>query len=147
MPSSSGVSRAAWDRVTLPKMVIVSDYASARLAERRVLAELGKYGYNEMNTFAVKLALEEGLTNAIRHGNGADPGKNVEIVYEVNQRRTTITITDQGGGFDPDGVPDPTADENLEKPCGRGLMLMRAYMDEVRHTKRGSCVTMVKENR
>ena len=58
----------------------------------------------------------------------------------------TIQIADQGGGFDPGALPDPTSDENLEKPCGRGVMLMRAYMDEIQYNPRGNSVRMVKYN-
>jgi serine/threonine-protein kinase RsbW len=59
----------------------------------------------------------------------------------------SITITDEGKGFKPECVPDPTADENLERPCGRGIMLMRAYMDEVRYNPCGNQVFMLKHNR
>ena len=57
-----------------------------------------------------------------------------------------MTITDQGSGFDPNDVPDPTVEENLQKPTGRGIMLMRAYMDEVRFNEKGNQVHMVKRN-
>ena len=109
-----------------------------------MLGELEQYGYDDVAAFAVKLALEESLNNAIKHGNGLDAGKTVEINYEIDPRCVRITVVDQGGGFDPAGVPDPTADENLEKPCGRGIMLMRAYMDEVCYSSCGNQVRMVK---
>ncbi len=86
------------------------------------------------------------MNNAIRHGNGSDPKKTIEVRYEVNRERTAITITDQGRGFDLSVVPDPTADENIEKPCGRGIMLMFAYMDEVRYNDTGNQVHMIKWN-
>jgi serine/threonine-protein kinase RsbW len=70
----------------------------------------------------------------------------VEVIYQVGPRETSITIIDQGRGFDPSSVPDPRADENLEKPCGRGIMLMRAYMDEVDFSPKGNRVRMVKRN-
>ena len=70
-----------------------------------------------------------------------------EVVYDVDDRRASITITDQGRGFDPGQVADPTADENLEKPCGRGIMLMRAYMDEVQFRRGGQQVRLIKRNR
>jgi serine/threonine-protein kinase RsbW len=88
--------------------------------------------------------MEEGLNNAIRHGNALDPHKRVHLKYEVRPDQIIIEIADQGAGFDPQGVPDPTADENLEKPNGRGIMLMRAYMDEVRFSRDGTHLRMVK---
>jgi serine/threonine-protein kinase RsbW len=127
-------------------MVIGSDLKSARKVEQQVLGEVARYGYNEASTFAIRLALEEGLNNAIKHGNNLDPDKVVKVTYDINERLASITITDQGPGFDPKQVPDPTTDENLEKPCGRGIMLMRAYMDEVRFSKRGNQVRMIKRN-
>lgn len=128
----------------LSKMVISSTFDAARSFEERVLRELDRYGYDDTAAFAVKLALEESLNNAIKHGNGLDPGKTVEIDYDIDHTRVTIVVVDQGNGFDLDSVPDPTTDENLEKPCGRGIMLMRAYMDEVRYNPCGNQVRMVK---
>jgi serine/threonine-protein kinase RsbW len=126
------------------KLVIASDFAAARTAEDAVLQELSQHGYAGGCLFAIKLAMEEGLNNAIRHGNGLDPRKTVQLEYDVGPDRLVLEIADQGAGFDPDAVPDPTADENLEKPSGRGIMLMRAYMDEVRYSRDGRQVRMVK---
>ena len=125
-------------------MLIPSTYDAARAVEDSVLEELDRYGYDETATFAVKLALEESLNNAIKHGNGLDPEKMVEVLYDVNAQRVRITVADQGNGFDPGRVPDPTTDENLEKPCGRGILLMRAYMDEVCFSECGRQVKMTK---
>lgn len=127
-------------------MVIESDLKAVRKLEEHVLRDVARHGYSEASTFAIRLALEEGLNNAIKHGNRLDRTKLIEVTYEVDSRRTSITITDQGLGFEPAKVPDPTADENLEKPCGRGIMLMRAYMDEVRFNERGNQVHLVKRN-
>lgn len=126
--------------------MISSDLESARRVEEELLRLVEGSGYSPSSAFAIKLALEEGLNNAIRHGNRGDAGKTVEVVSEIDDRRFEIMIADQGPGFDPLGVPDPTADENLEKPSGRGIMLMRAYMDEVRYSPTGNRVYMVKRN-
>lgn len=126
------------------KVAIPSDFAAARGVERVVLEQLAKHGYDEAEAFAVKLAMEEGLSNAIRHGNHCDPGKKVRVHFDVDDRRVALTIADEGEGFDPDSLPDPTTDENLEKPSGRGVMLMLAYMDEVQYSEHGSKVHMVK---
>ena len=124
--------------------MISSNLGAARAAEETLLLKVANQGYDEAARFAIKLALEEGLSNAIKHGNRYDPKKNVEVHLDVDSERTVVRIIDEGGGFDPGGVPDPTADENLEKPTGRGIMLMRAYMDEVRYNKSGNEVHMVK---
>ena len=127
-------------------LVIHSDLDAAREAENRLLQEVARHGYGEASTFAIKLALEEGISNAIKHGNRFDPAKTVRIAYSVSPERIAVTITDEGEGFDPASVADPTADENLEKPTGRGIMLMRAYMDEVGYNDKGNQVRMVKRN-
>ena len=126
--------------------MIESVLRAARRVEDRVLDEVARCGYCEADTFAIRLALEEGINNAIKHGNRGDVGKTVEIHYDISEERAAITIIDQGDGFRPEDVPDPTADENLEKPCGRGIMLMYAYMDEVSFNKDGSEVRLIKRN-
>ena len=124
--------------------VISSDLKAARGIQQEVLQELAGHGYTDSSTFAIRLALEEGLNNAIRHGNGYDPEKTVEVTYDVDDDRVAISITDEGPGFRPGDVPDPRLDENVVKPCGRGIMLIRAYMDEVRYNDVGNQVRMVK---
>ena len=125
---------------------IASDLRQARLLEDTLLREAGRFGYNEAALFAIKLSLEEAINNAIRHGNSGDPGKHVTVRVELDDAQMTISVTDEGPGFNPGTVPDPTADENLEKPSGRGIMLMRAYMDDVRFNQRGNEICMCKRN-
>ncbi|HET6427092.1 MAG TPA: ATP-binding protein [Phycisphaerae bacterium] len=125
--------------------VIPTDLQAARSFAEEFLGKVAAKGFADGDLFAVRLALEEALINAIKHGNRSDPDKFITIAAEVNGEAIVITVTDQGGGFDPDHLPDPTADENLEKPCGRGIMLMRVYMDEVSFNDRGNQVRMVKQ--
>ncbi len=127
-------------------VVILSELAAAHEAEKALLARVACCRYSDAATFAIKLALEEGMNNAIKHGNKFDADKTVELVYDISEDRAIITITDQGCGFNPSAVPDPTVDENLEKPTGRGVMLMHAYMDEVAYNATGNQVRMVKRN-
>ncbi|MFA6133214.1 MAG: ATP-binding protein [Phycisphaerae bacterium] len=126
-------------------MAIPSDLKAARKLERKVLSEVSRCGYSEVCAFAIRLALEEALNNAIKHGNGLDPRKTVHVEYDINEEQAVFVITDEGCGFNPHAVPDPTADENLEKPSGRGIMLMRAYMDVVQFNDCGNQVRMVKK--
>ena len=130
----------------MQERVIPSDLTAAKELEEQVLRELDRHGYSEVASFAVRLAMEEGLNNAIKHGNRRDQSKTVTVCYEVTAEEARITIQDEGPGFHPEDVPDPTADENLEKPCGRGIMLMHAYMDDVHYNDRGNKVFLVKRN-
>jgi serine/threonine-protein kinase RsbW len=101
-------------------------------------------GFPDQDAFGVRLALEEALVNSVRHGHGNDPTKQVVVRYKVVQDYALVEVEDQGPGFDPLQVPDPTAPENLERLCGRGLFLMRAYASWIRHNERGNCVTLCK---
>ena len=121
-----------------------TDLGAVRETEREVLARLRTLGYDDDQLFAVRLALEEALVNAMKHGNRLDPDLSVRVAYLATAERVEIRVADQGPGFKPDRVPDPTADENLERPCGRGIMLMRCYMDEVAFSESGNEVAMVK---
>ncbi len=131
-------------QATAKRLVISSQLAEGIRVVEAVIDTMKQYHYTESGCFAVRLALDEALANAIRHGNGNDPAKTVTVDFEVDDEKTTIAICDQGPGFDPGEVPDPTLDENLERPCGRGVMLMRAYMTEVHYNSTGNCVHMVK---
>ena len=125
-------------------VVIGSDPAEARRVQEEIERRLKAQQFTEREIFSIKLALEEALINAIKHGNRFDPAKRVHISYSVRPERFDVRITDEGPGFDPGDVPDPTAVENLERPCGRGLMLMRYYMSEISYNPRGNSVAMSK---
>jgi serine/threonine-protein kinase RsbW len=123
---------------------ILSDPAEARKLQEEIERQLKDTLFSEKEIFSIKLALEEALINAIKHGNQFDRNKKVRISYSVHRDRFDIFIKDEGTGFDPADVPDPTAIENLERPCGRGLMLMRYYMTEVSFSSTGNSVSMSK---
>ena len=109
-----------------------------------ILSELKANDFSEEDIFAIHLALQEAFLNAIQHGNGMDIDKKVKIDYSVSTDRVEISMRDEGNGFDPESVPDPRLGENVYKIQGRGLLLMRSYMDEVRFNRRGNCVHMVR---
>ncbi|MFN0010184.1 MAG: ATP-binding protein [Phycisphaerales bacterium] len=111
--------------------------------EATVLAAVDRFRYPEASRFAVRLSLEEALVNAFQHGHrGLPDSTTIEVDYAVSPSDVTIRIKDQGPGFVPVAVPDPTADENLELPSGRGLMLMRAFMSSVDFDEGGTRVTL-----
>jgi serine/threonine-protein kinase RsbW len=131
----------------LIEVVVPNDLHRAREAEETILAAVGACGYDPDAVFGIKLSLEEALTNAVRHGNAGDPDKTVTIRYFVDAERVVVMVRDEGNGFRPEAVPDPTADENLERPSGRELMLMQSYMSQVTYSPRGNEVWMLKLNR
>jgi serine/threonine-protein kinase RsbW len=126
------------------EVVLPSDPEEARCLQDRIERLLQEHNAHERDIFSIKLALEEALVNAIKHGNQMDRTKKVTVAYRVRPDHFEVVISDEGPGFDPSDVPDPTQVENLERPCGRGLMLMRHYMSEVHYNERGNSVTMSK---
>ena len=112
------------------------------VATSAVIAALDQRGYDKASTFAVRLALEEALTNAVRHGNKEDPSRKVTLQFDIGDAEAIIEVQDEGEGFDPAAVPDPTAAENLDIPSGRGLMLMRSFMADVTIHPPGNRVTL-----
>lgn len=126
------------------KIQIANRREEIERAEKRLLDALERHQYPDAAKFAVRLALEEALVNAFRHGHkGLSPDVPVRFEYRVTKDQTEMAIEDQGPGFDPGDVADPTLDENLTVPTGRGLLLMRAYMAKVQYVGRGNRVEMV----
>lgn len=118
-----------------------------RDALERVQSEVGDalrgHGFDEAAAFAIRLALEEAMINGFRHGNKGSPDKSVTVDCLVDGGGVELVVTDEGEGFDPASVPDPTADENIEIPSGRGIMLMRAYMTSVEYLPPGNRLRIV----
>jgi serine/threonine-protein kinase RsbW len=112
---------------------------------KRIMEDAARADFPEPCRFGIQLALDEAFVNAVRHGNNLDPAKTVHAQWSFDRKRFKITIEDQGPGFDPETLPDPTAEENLVRPHGRGVMLMRAYMTEVSFNRRGNIVTLTKD--
>jgi serine/threonine-protein kinase RsbW len=131
----------------LKEIIVQNDLVAAKRPEQLILDEVVACGYGESTAFAIKLALEEAMTNAFRHGNKCDPSKKITVRYQVTADRIEIEVCDEGPGFEPCRVPDPTRPEYIDRPHGRGIMLMRAYLDEVVYSMNGNSVRLVKLNR
>ncbi len=119
-----------------------TDTSIAKQLLDEFVGKLGEQGWTEQEVFGIHLAAEEALMNALKHGNQLDAGKFVDVGFFISTEAVRIQIADEGNGFDPEDVPDPTDDENLEIPSGRGLMLMRSFMNEVSFSPRGNSVAM-----
>lgn len=126
------------------EVTIPSDTAQGQAVQERIISLLEQLEYPPRDVFSVRLALEEAIVNAIKHGNGMDPDKVVRIGCWAARDKVRIIIEDQGEGFVPGEVPDPTDLENLEKPCGRGIMLMKAFMSLVEYSPEGNRVVLEK---
>jgi serine/threonine-protein kinase RsbW len=145
MPSSGSNGRVRRAKPSALRWTIPSDFGEGRMVQKEILAAVEEHSYSKDDTFAIKLALEEALINAIKHGNKLDPKKHVKIEASVTPKQAEIVIEDEGPGFDRKAVPDPTLDENIEKCSGRGILLMESYMNCVEWTKGGRRVRLVKK--
>ncbi|HXM20774.1 MAG TPA: ATP-binding protein [Terriglobales bacterium] len=101
---------------------------NAEQTASRIAAETG---FGEDEVMQISMAVREAAVNAVLHGNAYDPGKKVRLDFERIGSDLIITIRDQGKGLDLDKIPDPLAPENLLKTSGRGIFLIRSFMDEV----------------
>ena len=128
------------------RMVFPSTLEARIQVENQIVEFLDRCGCtDDEELFSIKLALEESLVNAIRHGNKLDTSKKVIVSYGFEGDNLKIEVEDEGSGFDYDHLPDPTDPQNIERPHGRGVMLMRHYMDTVHFNGIGNAVTLVKK--
>jgi serine/threonine-protein kinase RsbW len=103
-------------------------------------------GFDEDTVSNIVMAVREAAVNAVIHGNAYNPQKQITASFETNSDALVIRITDQGAGLDPDNLPDPLAPENILRGSGRGIFLIRAFMDEVhfRQLHPGTELTLIK---
>ena len=132
------------DIPTYRSLKVASKTSASTGVWKGLLRELEANSFDQEAVFAVHLALEEGFVNAVKHGNRMDAGKIVTIDYSVSREKVEVSITDEGEGFDPSKVPDPRFGENIYKTSGRGLLLIRSYMDLAEYNERGNSLHMVK---
>jgi anti-sigma regulatory factor (Ser/Thr protein kinase) len=126
----------------LPSDPGVIETAVAYLVERlRAYA----FGGSRLN-LNFRVGVAEALANAIIYGNGSDPEKRVRVEVDLSADEVALQVYDEGAGFDPTQVPDPTLPENLDGTGGRGIFLIRELMDEVRYNEPGNCVRLVLRN-
>ena len=111
---------------------------------RNITGAMAGAGFPDEEIFRVRLALDEAVVNAHKHGHDGDWSKPVAIRYHVSEEGVVAEIEDQGPGFDPKQVPDPLAPENLERPSGRGLFIMRTYLSGVCYNERGNTICLCK---
>ena len=127
-------------------LTLASALPSVDTVERTTLVYAQRAGFDEDAASNLAMVTREAAVNAIAHGNRYDPLKRVTATFELSEEALTIQVADQGAGLDPGSIPDPLAPENLLRTSGRGVFLMRAFMDEVhfRQLTPGTEITMIK---
>ncbi|HLH06373.1 MAG TPA: ATP-binding protein [Terriglobales bacterium] len=126
-----------------------STLESVNEAEQKASELASASGFDEEEALRIEMAVREAAVNAVYHGNGYDPNKKMTLAFERTEDALVITVSDEGHGLDPETLPDPLAPENLLKPSGRGIFLIRSFMDEVRFRKLdpGTEITLIKHVR
>ena len=137
----SDLPRKAPDQATIK---VMNEPESIRTAEAQVVEAIERHHYPKASLFAIRLSLHEAMSNAFRHGHSKLPPQTpVHLFYHVLDDRVVLAVEDQGPGFNPQSVPDPTLEENLERGSGRGLLLIRSYMASANYNPKGNRLEMV----
>jgi serine/threonine-protein kinase RsbW len=129
--------------LALPSRIEAIEEAAAAAAEF-----ISRSGIEQEAAFGIDMAVREAVTNAVLHGNRQDEAKLVVIQFKSSANALEITVRDEGSGFNPESVPDPTDPLNLMKTSGRGILFMRTFMDDVEwshHPSGGTLVRMLKK--
>ena len=137
MPDST-TSRASF--------TLASSIESVDKVEQTAEQFAARAGFDEDTGSNIAMAVREAAVNAVLHGNAYNPAKQITATFEANSDALIVRITDQGPGLDPDAVPDPLAPENILRGSGRGIFLIKAFMDEVhfRQLHPGTELTLIK---
>jgi serine/threonine-protein kinase RsbW len=126
--------------------VVEGDSSTAEKVFAQILEKMKTLKFGKDDMFAVHLGLEEAFTNAVKHGNKSERGKKVIVKYQIDSKKLILSIEDEGEGFAPESIPNPTVGENIYKTGGRGLFLISSFMDKVDFNKKGNCICMTKFN-
>lgn len=128
------------------KLKIESKIISLRIVENTIEEITNEIGIAQENYGKILVSTLEAVNNAILHGNDSIPDKIVDIVITFKNNDLKIKVSDEGPGFIPDKIPDPTVPENIESLNGRGIFLMSKLADEIKYSKKGNAVTMIFKN-
>jgi serine/threonine-protein kinase RsbW len=124
------------------KLKIVSTVESLRVVENAIDEMTSAIGISQDDYGKIMVSAMEAVNNAILHGNKSNPGKTVEIEISYKSNVLNIIVTDEGKGFKPETVPDPTTPENIEALNGRGIYLMSHLADKIEYNSKGNSVKM-----
>ena len=127
----------------MKKIVIKSDLDSIDEVISTIITEIENYT-DEQTMYSIRLMVSEIIINAHCHGNCGDSSKNIEISFKATKEKFRIRIKDEGEGFDPNNVPNPLLSENLDKPSGRGIYLVREISDELIFHGKGNDIEIIK---
>jgi len=118
---------------------------SMDFVQHAILGTMESFEYVEEDLFAVRIAIEEAIANAVLHGHQGDQDRLIDIEWTITEKEVSMVVCDSGRGYDESAVPDPTADENLTLPSGRGLAMINAFMSDVSISDGGRRIEMARK--
>ena len=121
--------------------VVEGELEAVYEVEQEIIEDLERQGYDDNALFSIRLALDEALINALKHGNKGDPTRTLKIDYQSDDNRAVISVEDEGEGFDHQNLTDPTEMEHLRRTHGRGIFLIRKFTHDVKFNEKGNCIT------
>jgi serine/threonine-protein kinase RsbW len=130
----------------IKRIRIESKLSNLRIIENTVDEITNEIGISYSNYGKILISMLEAVNNAIIHGNSSSPHKFVDIKIEYKSGILKIKVKDEGAGFSPDKIPDPTVPENIEEVNGRGVFIMSRLADGIKYSKRGNSVTLIFNN-
>ena len=130
--------------VTRGDLAVVGGLKGVQPLAKQIAQAAAEVGCSTREIFHARLAIEEALANAVKHGNKHDADKAVYVTYDVNEQRMIVTVRDEGSGFDRRSLPDPTDAAYIGRPGGRGVLLINSFVDSVTYNEIGNSVTLVK---
>jgi len=147
--ASYEVRQLSGSQVSKITYTLESSLDSVNRVEQTAEEMARKVGLEEEEIYRVAMAVREAAVNAVLHGNAYDPDKSITASFESTTESLVIRIADQGKGLNPETLPDPLAPENLLRGSGRGIFLIRSFMDEVhfRQLQPGTELTLIKHLR
>ncbi len=124
--------------------IFPSDFKYIQEASQKIIEEISARKPDPGDIVDIKLCFEEAFINAVKHGNGFNPERQVRVQVDLFENGVEISVQDEGQGFDFENCPDPTIEENLRKTQGRGVFLIKKFMDESRYDRNTKCLLMKK---
>ena len=128
----------------MSKYIFPSDLEYVKHASQKIVDEVSSQAIDSDDMIDIKLCFEEAFINAVRHGNRSNGDLTVDVEVVLDENSVGIFVRDEGEGFDFEGCPDPTKEENLKKTNGRGVFFIKQFMDETRYDKKTKCLFMKK---
>jgi serine/threonine-protein kinase RsbW len=141
------MSEDAEPRIISENHQLQGNRESMDFVQQSILDTMESIGYEEEDLFAVRIAIEEAIANAVLHGHQGDQERMIDIQWTISKDKVLMVVCDGGRGYDVSAVPDPTTDENLTLPSGRGLAMINAFMSHVTVSDSGRRIQMTRERR